>query len=262
MAVQCPECATPVGDEPWCGQCGAHLVEVEPAGRSPRRALTFAAVGSLVLGLLGVTVWWSGQSSDAGAGTGLAAPTVPVEEQEILPPEAPPAPGRFQRQFAAEGRVVSERPRGDEPPPAPADDLVFTSATGSVDVDVEGVVLRGLVDGVVAWEREFATALAAPPVRSGTSILVLLADGAVVSLDPDDGTSWWERTLDGVPTAVASDGTLLLVGTDDGRVLRLDPDGAVVTTTHLGPGAVEAIVVGRPATIVLPDRLVDLAVDG
>ena len=99
-------------------------------------------------------------------------------------------------------------------------------------------------------------------MRSGTSILVLLADGAVVSLDPDDGTSWWERTLDGVPTAVASDGTLLLVGTDDGRVLRLDPDGAVVTTTHLGPGAVEAIVVGRPATIVLPDRLVDLAVDG
>lgn len=262
MSDACPECSAPTGDDPWCGNCGALLEGGTARARvsgAPRPRWVAAAAVTIVV-LLAAVAWPDrGGHDDAD----LAAPVVPVEEQTILPPEPPPAPSDVRRQFAAEGRVVADRPRGDDDPPLSApDDLVFTAADGTVDVDVADGELLGRVDGDVVWRRALPATLAFAPVRTGTSVLVALVDGTVASLDPGDGDVWWERVLDATPTAAASDGGLLLVGTAEGQVLRLDPSGNVVTTVDVGPGAVERIVVGRPATVVLPDRVVEVAVDG
>lgn len=80
----------------------------------------------------------------------------------------------------------------------------------------------------------------------------------MAAIEPVRGDAWWQRDLGVRPTAVGGDGTQLLVGTADGRVLRLDPDGRVVTTSRVGDSSVVALVAGRPAAVLLADRLVGL----
>ncbi len=140
--------------------------------------------------------------------------------------------------------------------------LEFRAGGRTVMVTAGVATLRGTSDGSTLWTMPLDAPLIADPAPSGTSVLALLADGTVVSVNPGTGELRWRSVLDVAPTAVASDGMVLLVGTDDGQVLRLDPSGDVVTRTVAGTGPVQALVAGRPAAALLGDRLVGLDVDG
>lgn len=146
--------------------------------------------------------------------------------------------------------------------PAPGAALAFGVGDGAVEVSAGVATLRGSSGDATLWTLPLRSPLAGEPVRSGTSVLVYLADGTVTSIAPQTGEPRWRRVLGSSPSAAASDGIALLVGTVDGEVLRLDPSGEVVTRTVVGTSAVEAIAAGRPAAALLGGRLVGIDLDG
>lgn len=156
---------------------------------------------------------------------------------------------------AETGRDVAAEPPDRSGTPG---QLMFAVRGEDVAVSVGVVSAQGRVGPDTTWTVVLDAPVAVPPVATGTSLVVGLADGTVVTVDPVGGGIRWRRDIGVLPTAVAGDGTLLLVGTADGQVVRLDSSGQEVSRLTAGPGPVLGLVAGRPAAALLGDRLVGL----
>lgn len=120
--------------------------------------------------------------------------------------------------------------------------------------------------GAVQWSRELAQDTTSLALASDGTLLVGTAEGHVLKLNPEDGTTRWQsENLGGLwvaPVPNTSGGAYIV--TVDGWVTALDAEGRIRWQTSLGAAVIAPPLVGEQGTLAVAARdgtLTTLATD-
>jgi outer membrane protein assembly factor BamB len=106
---------------------------------------------------------------------------------------------------------------GDPGSLAAGDGLVFLSVGSTLQA-------READGGSLRWQREIDSAVSAPLLCHGGSLLVATGNSRVLRLRSSDATTLWTASLSSVATRLAAGGSALYVSLSGDRLARLDLD--------------------------------------